>query len=343
MAAHPPQAKRSAGAVGRDTAFKLATLVLALALSLGAAEIGLRALGYTPWRNAPYPQVPLMHTPDSELGWRNEPAEFVFGEEATIHMTFWPGGFRATAPQRTPRPDPILLVGGSFTQGWAVSDSETFGYQLQDAFPSTEVLNLGTGGYGTYQSLLSLERFLEDSDTSPSLVIYGFAFFHQQRNVATHDWLKMLSSVAELDAVHVPYVSLGSDGRLQRNSPVSYPDWPLKRRLASVALLQDAYARLASRKRSTQTTEITLQLLMEMAKLARGAGSDFLVVWLSDGSGSSPRLKRAYLDFLQGMRIRNVDCTGYGTGPQFRVPTYGHPNARVNAYWAQCIERAIRP
>jgi hypothetical protein len=284
-----------------------------------------------------------MHTPDSELGWRNEPAEYVFGDVATIRMTFWPGGFRATAPQRTPRPHPILLLGGSYAQGWAVSDAETFGYKLQEAFPSTEVVNLGTAGYGTYQSLLALERFLQDSNTTPSLVIYGFVLFHEHRNVATHDWLKMLSSVSDLDAVQVPYVSLGSDGSLERNSPVSYPDWPLKRRLASVALLQDAYAKLASRKRSAQATKITMLLLTEMANVALGSGADFLVAFLSTGSSDSPRLKRTYVDFLQGMRIRSVDCTDHGYGPRFRVPSYGHPNALVNAYWADCIEGAIRP
>ena len=239
MALRPKEAMKSVGCVGQRSAINLATLVIAVALSIGAAEIALRALGYRPWKNVSYLETPLMFSPDPEIGWRSEPGEYLFSDIPAIHTTIWPGGFRATAPTRTPRPNPIVLVGGSFMQGWAVSDSKTCGDRLQATFPSTEVLNLGTGAYGTYQSLLALERFLAESKASPSLVIYGFGDFHASRNVASHEWVKALSMMSQLGTIAVPHVSFGSDGDLKRNPPVSYPDWPLKRQLASVALLQD--------------------------------------------------------------------------------------------------------
>jgi hypothetical protein len=315
-------------------------LAVALVLSLGAAEITLRLLGFTPLAKPPSPDVPLMHEPDPELGWRNEPGEYVFGDPA-IRMTMWPGGFRATAPERVPRGRPILMLGGSFVQGWAVSDAETSGWALQQAFPETEVLNLGTGGYGTYQSLLALERFLEESSTPPSLVIYGFAVFHQARNVASTKWLRMLAGLSHHGPVDVPYASLDADGGLVRNPPLGYPDWEPVRRLATVAQLQEAYVKLrGGRRRVAQSQKVTERLMVEMARVTRGAGADFMVVALSN---LARKKKQSYLIFLRREGIAVADCAHPGEGdPALSVPLYGHPNARANAYWTKCIIDRIR-
>ena len=338
MASRPTRTNSSAG--GRVRVFKLATLVIAIALSLLAAEIGLRAYGYRPWTNVSYLDVPLMFSPDAELGWRSKPGKYLFSDIPAIHTTIWPGGFRATAPSRTPRPHPIVLLGGSFMQGWAVSDSKTCGDKLQQAFPSTEILNLGAGAYGTYQSLLVLERYLAESNASPSLVIYGFGFFHESRNVAAYEWVKMLSSISQLGAIAVPYVTFGIDGDLKRNPPITYPDWPLKRQLALVALLQDSYAKLDSRTRSADATRATQLLITEMASTARASGADFLVAYFS---AASTRLKNSYVSVLEGEQIWSTDCTLPGHGSRgYTVPGYEHPNALTNADWATCLESAIR-
>jgi hypothetical protein len=340
MAPHPTKTKGADAGFYRGRVLNLATLVAAVCISLAAAEFGLRTVGYNPWVNVSYLDVPLMFSPDSELGWRSKPGEYPFSDIPAIRTTIWPGGFRATAPTRTPRPHPILLLGGSFMQGWAVTDSETCGDRLQEAFPSVEVLNLGTGAYGTYQSLLTLERYLAESNAPPSLVIYGFGFFHESRNVAAYEWVKMLSSISQLGAISVPYVSFDSDGNLTRNPPVSYPDWPLKRQLASVALAQDAFAKISSRKRTSAATRATQLLIGEMAGTARAAGADFLVAYFSS---SSKQARRDYANFMDSERIWSIDCTrpGHG-GLRHTVPGYDHPNALTNADWASCLESAIR-
>jgi len=340
MASRSMGVKGSADSVGRARVLKLATLVISVAFSLAAAEFCLRALGYRPWTNDIYLDVPLMFTPDTELGWRSKPGEYQFSEIPAIRTTIWPGGFRATAPQRTPRPHPIVLIGGSYMQGWAVTDTKTCGDRLQQAFPSTEILNLGTGAYGTYQSLLALERFLAESDTPPSLVIYGFGYFHESRNVAAYDWVKFLSTISQLGAIDVPYVSIGSNGSLERNPPVAYPDWPLKRELALVALLQDAYAQRSSRKRSADATQATQLLISEMANIVRASGAEFLVAFLSPGTRT---MRWDYLEFMENEKIRNTDCTRPGHDSRRYIEiAFGHPNELMNADWASCLEKAIR-
>ncbi len=340
MALRTNSSKRSIGEFGLGSLVNLATLGIAVALSIGVAEIVLRALGHSPWTNISYLETPLMFSPDSEIGWRSKPGKYLFSDIPAITTTIWPGGFRATAPSRTPRPHPIVLVGGSFMQGWAVTDSKTCGDRLQVAFPSTEILNLGTGAYGTYQSLLVLERYLAESNASPSLVIYGFGYFHESRNVAAYEWVKALSMLSQLGAVAVPYVSFDSRGGLERNPPASYPDWPLKRQLALIALLQDGYAKLQSRSRSTNATRATQLLIAEMAKTARESGADFLVAFFAAGSS---QLKQNYVNFMEREQIWNTDCSLPGHGSvRYTVPGYDHPNALTNSDWASCLERTIR-
>ncbi len=89
-------------------------------------------------------------------------------------MTILPDGRRRSAMNSVLRSGApkIVIVGGSFVQGWAVSDQDTFAWKLQDRFADYDVLNLGTAGYGTYQSLL----LIEDLFAGPphvSLVICG--------------------------------------------------------------------------------------------------------------------------------------------------------------------------
>jgi len=204
-----------------------------------------------------------MQEPDPKLGWRNLSGRYVFGNSEAIEMTFWPGGLRATGPEPLARERQVLVLGGSFTQGWAVSDAETYAYRLQEAFPGVEVRNLGTAGYGTLQALLSLERALEAAPRAPALVLYGFNDFHDTRNVATAQWLRMLSRVSQLGTVRTPYASLDADGGLIRHPPVRYPDWPLKRRLAAVALLEEWLTEVSGIARSQSAVAVTEALLLE--------------------------------------------------------------------------------
>ena len=68
----------------------------------------------------------------------------------------------------------MLLVGCSFTMGWAVADDETWAWRLQELRPDVEVVNRGVGGYGTLQSLLLLEQLLGRDGQRPARVLYGF-------------------------------------------------------------------------------------------------------------------------------------------------------------------------
>jgi hypothetical protein len=314
-------------------------LILGAATALAAAEIVLRATGRPPWKETVYASdMPLMHEPDGELGWRNKPGEYVFGTPE-VRMTFWPDHTRATAPRSVGTAPSVLVIGDSFVQGWAVSDQETFAWKLQERFPHAAVRNLGCAGYGTTQSLLALERYLGEDGAKPEVVVYGFSDFHEGRNVATASWLKNLAQLAQRGHVSTPYASLGKDGALELHPPARYPAWPLHRELATVALLEERWAELATAARASQAIAVTENLLLELDHVVGQSGATLLVAFLSEleRDGLVP-----YRTVLAARGIATAQCVHPGVwAPAMQVPVYGHPNAAINAFWAKCIGDAL--
>ena len=182
----------------------------------------------------------------------------------------------------------LLVVGCSFTFGWGVSDEETFAARLQERLP-LQVVNHGVTGYGTYQSLLLLERLLAEGPV-PSRILYAYADGHELRNVAHPLWTYSLTKFSRHGMVAVPFCELGTDGKLYREAPEHYPDWPLKRQLASMAFLELKYMQLTRWKRVDEAPAVTELLLREMVRVARRYGSDFHVVFLN-ATDYSPEIK----------------------------------------------------
>jgi hypothetical protein len=316
-------------------------LVFATVLSLGAVAIGFaagevmtRLSGIEPMaaaRSSPHRWA----THDAVLGWVNKPGVFR-GVVGTAPMTFWEGGRRATRPDASDGGagrKQVVLVGGSWTQGFEVDDHRTFAWLLDSAFPRISIANHGTAAYGTYQSLLMLERVFDESRVAPDLVVYGFGYFHAERNVLTYPWSKALNFTMRFAA---PHALLDHDG-LRRLPPQRLSVWSLERRSALVRGFHDGYLRWLLRDREAQAVPVTRRLLQSMHEFVERMGSRLLVVILGDEGQP-----RRYTDFMSRERIPFVNCTYPEViTPALRVEGVGHPNHVVHAYWAQCIEKWI--
>jgi len=331
--------------VGRRVVLLSLAMLLSAALAVGAAETITRLAGWTTWR-APIRDsgLPVLHEADPILGWRNRPGSFVWpgrerDEGRDIVMTFWNDGLRATAPRRRPRRAEVPLIGCSYTQGWAVTDSETYAWKLQTRLPEVTVLNYGTAGYGTYQSLLALEQHFARATGPAPLVVYGLIESHEIRNVASAMWLRGLTTISHGGPLAVPFVTMGVAGLLERHAPQSYPSWPFDRQLASVDLLELGWASFQARGRGEQRVPVLEALLLEMQRIARAHGAELVVAILDMRSrGWLPR--RA--NFLRAHGISTVACTPPEI-PSHQVPFYGHPDRTVHAYFATCLAAHLRP
>lgn len=277
------------------------------------------------------------------LGWRARPGRYelpAYSEGAPrAQVTIWEGGLRATARERHPRAQQILVLGCSYTQGWAVSDAETYAFKLQQRFPNQEVLNAGTSAWGTYQSLLRLEEQLRSAATAPVVVIVGFFGEHATRNVADPRWLRLLSRLSSRGHVALPYCRLAGSGGLDCFPPRAYA-WPdLDRHSALAMLAREALDEWLRAGPVAQKQEVTARLLERMQQTAAGAGSRLLVAALHLFEAE----RDFYLPRLAADGIPVVDCVFPDmTDPRFSVPGEGHPNGRMHTRWARCIEPALR-
>jgi hypothetical protein len=319
-------------------AFSLAMFVILVFVT--ASEILLRLTGHAPWQAAhPFPNEPVTSEPDSVLGWRNKPGRYVFPgyfpAADSIRMTFLTDGCRMSGAAAGEVKRRIVLVGGSFMQGWALSDRQTLGWKLQERYPNCEVLNFGAAGYGTYQSLLVLERILP-SLPPPVIVVYGFGGHHEDRNAATASWVELLTRFSARGHVAVPYVTLGRSGELVRHSPTRYPTLPWQERLAFSAFAAKWIMQWRARGRVGEKHAITEELLLAMERECAAHGAGLLVAVLQLGEGKRP----LYEDFFAARGLRVVYCARPLTA-DLRVRGEGHPNEKMNALWAECIAGGI--
>lgn len=323
----------------KRTLFGIAAIALIFAVTAALAEILLRRCGRQPWAHRPLPHHVARFEHDSVLGWRNKEGVYRLPghrhPESPPVMTVGPGGNRY-AGSRPPSPSAkLVVVGGSYVFGWLLPDEETFAWKLQQRYTSLEIVNYGTGGYGTFQSLLVLERVFEN-EPPPDVVLYGFLGHHQRRNVGDPRWLRMLSRYRDRGHVWLPYCSLSGDGALVRHSPVRYPEWPCCTRLATIAFLQKVFLDLVARGRVAARTEVTERVILEMRDLCDRHGAQFVFLLLE----ASAKTKSHYEEILEQHGIPFVDCA-CPNDPEYRFPTDPHPNSAANALWVERIAESL--
>ena len=315
------------------------TLCCSVVLGLVMVEVLLRLAG-----RHPFPEfqpgrsdLPTTNVPDPVLGWRAKPGTYRYpgytADAPPITLTLWPDGSRATSAERIERSRQVVLIGDSFTQGWAISDDETYGWQLQARFPAVEFVNYGTAGYNGVQALLRLQEYFAAHPHPPELVIYGFNDDQERRNVGEGSWLGLLAIAAQREMVRLPYCSLDGHGGLVFHPPEGYPMWPLRHRLALVPLLERAAFRVATHGRTQQKRAATERLIERMSSIVREHGSRLLVVLLFD----EPDVGAHYTAYLDAHGIAALDCRIPGPWGALMVPGEGHPNGLANTKWAECL------
>ena len=313
----------------RRSSARLVLFVALLVVCASILELGARLAGYKPW-----PQHGRLlgiseglHQVDPVLGWRKQPGQFQIERFGRIlDVTHWPADSRATAATEMDYRRRILVLGGSFAYGLGLSDQETFPWLMQRAYLGVEWLNLATSGYGTYQALLTLEERLDEIPNPPALVVYGYNWFHAERNVAADSWQYAMAISSPGIRLELPFVSLDSVGNLERRVHV-YPNWPLKRYSAAVALMERVWNKFQVRGRADQARAATRKLILELDELSRSRGSRLLVMVMGRCDD---------LDFFRESGIEYVDCMPTSYSSDMTLPD-SHPSGLRNEFYAECL------
>ena len=317
----------------------LVVLLIILVLILISAEIFLRY--FSPLARPVFSEnrIPAaICRPDPRLGWVNHPGRYTApaaaGEDRPVTITINHDGRRAVTAQNIDTDnalrEKIVLVGGSFMFGEGLSDEQTLAWKLQQRLPETDVLNYGVKAYGTYQSLLMLEKVLPGQRLT-NVVVYGFMVHHIDRNLAPAYWRAMLNLHAN-QMVQMPYVTLGPDNQLIRHLPEPFTPWIAGRYLASFRVLEAwLKAKIFLAGNNTDKHTVMQLLLLEMRNLCKAHGSPLVVAMLN----APQNIEDLYTEFCRANHIPviNFNLDGIKDRP-LQIPRDGHPNETVNTLWA---------
>jgi len=323
-------------------------LIASLIFSLAIAEFAMRAIGYAPHNprdltgDGNRSAIPLMTEKHSALGWVNKPGTYVYPgfspEVESISVTILPDGSRATNGGEQPQSarEKLIMVGGSYTIGYAISDDETFAWKVQMQFPELNVKNMGVSGYGSYQSLLTLEDLLPKI-SGKKTIIYGYIGHHQLRNVLDPGWMSMFADSAKMNRMP-PYATIDPAGDLVRHEVSSRRSWPFRESFALVNRAELAWINFSAKDRFAQRLAVTEKIMLAMQELAATHDARLVILLLKNQDENGPSL----IEFLESNQFDYLNCDTGISGPEFSVAGEGHPNGKQNSLWAQCISDYLR-
>jgi hypothetical protein len=153
----------------------VALLLISVLAPLLALEIGYRLMAGLPllklanWRTDHVMMVnlgELKAIPDPVLGWTNKSSSYNKDGYTTLEH-----GVRKNFDETALRTGGMLAAGDSFTEGWEVKDHESWPAAVEK-LTSVPVVNAGTGGYGTDQTILRAEQMLPI--VKPKILLLGF-------------------------------------------------------------------------------------------------------------------------------------------------------------------------
>lgn len=307
-----------------------------------AGELLLRAMGRGPWRPAP-------------VAIKVDPGGRFFASDPKLGYTHIPGTFRVTLPDgfsftvnhlrdthRITHPlasygpgerkDEIWIFGCSFTHGWSLNDDETYPWNLQLALPRYEVVNFGTSGYGTLQSLIQLQEALA-AGTRPRVVILAYGSFHDARNTFLRNRRKEVAPWNHLGPLVQPYARVDRDGALTyAMARVEYTEFPLMRHLAFAHAIEQIYDKYEDF--LFDSHRVSKVLIERCSTTAREQGSRFVVAGIVGDAET-----RDMIDFCRQQGILATDISVDLTMKENNnLPHDPHPSAAANRIYAQRLE-----
>src|SRR3989338_8740279 len=169
--------------------------LIVLILLFPTAEIAARIIGWKALWNTDYR---VSSTPstwirgDSTLGFQLSPGSFsiTLNKGLTFQTTHLSNGTRWVNASKNAQ-QAVHFFGCSFTYGYGVNDRETFVYLLQQEFPGWHFQNFAVPGYGTAQSVLSLEETIRSGEI-PKVAVLVYSAAHSERDAMAYSWRRAL-------------------------------------------------------------------------------------------------------------------------------------------------------
>jgi len=284
--------------------FKLAALVLSLALAVLLAELGLRLFFWRDLFNV-QDERNLMYRYDKTLGWFPVPNshERLLGSRV-ITVSHNRIGFRSAEPVQDQRPS-IVFLGDSFVWGYDVEATERFTDKLQVRHPEWNVHNLGVSGYGTDQEYLLLQQHFGRYKPRVVFLVFCVETDHEDN-----------SSNMRYAGYYKPFCTLSGTQLQLRGIPVPRGErvWLNEHEILARSCVVRSLVRVCFKMIGTKVVhnpDPTGPLIRDMQKFVATKGA-LLLIGLTR---SNPRLE----EFLQFFKIPYVDLS-----TTLRFPKFGN-------------------
>ena len=302
--------------------------------------------GFRPWQPD---EIVLKVNPGGKLyarhptlGYTNIPGEFkvTLFDGYSFTVTNLPDTLRITHPRSTygeyGKKAEIWIFGCSFTNGWSLNDQETFPWLLQERFPQYEVVNFGVNSYSTVQSLIQLREALAKGRV-PKVVVLVFASWHDERNLFSRNWQRILAPYNKLGQLEYPYARLGHNGKLNYYiGKVEFNEFPFMRHSALSAFIEHKYDYLKDH--FCHILHVTQALVLEFANTAKQHNVPAVVAGITGNMETY-----AMLSFVQENGFKAVDIeVDLRIRENTNYPHDGHPSAGANKKYADKLEAFLR-
>jgi len=329
------------GRLGRATAYAAYCLVV-FGLVFAAAEGLARLRGHRPWT----PQAAellvepggRLYRSDPALGYQMRPGRYTvrFPTGTSFDITHGADALRRVRPpgrEAPPGAPGLWIFGCSFSYGWGVDDQATYPWQLQLRLPDWDVVNFSVNGYGTLQSLLQLERALQERPP-PAVVVLAYAAFHDERNTFLRRRQKRVAPFSQLGPLVQPFARLGEGGELTvEMAEVSYREWPGMRRFSLVHSAERLWNQLEAGR--VDSAAVTRAVVERFVAIAREAGARVIVAGIAGRFG--PMLEHAAAHGAEPL-VLAVDL---GEPGMRNPPPDAHPSPRAHAQYTARLQRAV--
>lgn len=210
----------------RNAFFSLLTSVVAFVVVLAVGEGLVRAYLYYKYhiKNSVEAGAISPITIGTELGWESTPNYAFHGERVDaagqryrVDITTDGNGFRMFGQRGKGGKEPqkkIFFIGDSFTQALEVSDNKTYYAQVAERLPCT-VYAYGTGGFGTLQEYMALDKY--EDRIAPDIVVLQYCY----NDFYNNSYALELRSAKNSNSMVRPYYT--SDDRIVYRLPMHFP------------------------------------------------------------------------------------------------------------------------
>jgi hypothetical protein len=324
------------------------SLVSCLSIAEGVIRLGVgrsRAPAPAALRIRVDPPGSRMYQPDARLGYTLVPDQHIavtLDPLGRFVSTTTTAGHRVTSPPRAGhmhRRPQIWIFGCSFTFGWGVDDEDSYPWKLQELMPDYEIVNFGTGGYSTLQSLIQFEGEIQRAEI-PEIAVLAYLNFHEQRNTMSPLRSKSLGFMwrnwGEADQ---PYAVMNSDGQLQRRKSEPYrPFLPFVRYSALANFLDwQVVAHLENEaKKSDRRKDVTRALVRQFIQVGSDHGVTVLIADLDAMPSDIGSVATS-----EGTQSRHIGVPYYQPG--MTLPDAIHPTAKAHGLLAERMRTFLAP